>query len=103
MKSSQQTPFFIDAIDRMIEEFYDQFENEFSEQMFLFMTEENGRRGRTLCEASESINGAIHGHDMMKLMDDEIEELPYDEFFMQNADLSGQVMARLIRKFAEEY
>ena len=103
MKSSEQTPFFIDAIDRMVEGFYDQFENEFGEAMFLFMTEAMGRQRRTLCEASEAINGAIHGHDMFKLLDDEIEELPYDEFFMQNADLSGQVMARLIRRFADEY
>ena len=103
MKSSEQVPFFINAVDRMVEEFYDQFENEFGEAMFLFMTEEAGRRGRTLCQASEDINGALHGHNMMELQDDEIEELPYDEFFMQNADLSGQVMSRLIRRFAEEY
>ena len=96
-------PWFINALDRMIDEFYDQFENEMHEQMFLFMTEAAGSRGRTLCQASEDINGALHGHNMIELQDDEIEELPYDKFFMQNADLSGQVMKRIIMRYADEY
>ena len=96
-------PWFIDAIDRMVEEFYDQFENEMSESMFVFMTEQNGRHKRTLCEASEAINLALHGREWMKLADDEYEDLPYDQFFMQNSDLTAQVMARMLRKFADEY
>lgn len=96
-------PWFIDALDRMVEEFYDQFENEMSETMFVFMTEEAGRQKRTLCEAAEMINASMHGRDITKLMDDEYEDLPYDEFFMQNSDLCQQVMTRMLRRYADGY
>ena len=101
MKNNQ--PWFIDALDRMVEEFYDQFENEMGEQLFMFLTEEMGRNKRTVFEAAEAINASIHGHSVNAIMDEEIESLPYDEFFQQNQDLAAQVMTRMIRRFADEY
>lgn len=96
-------PWFIDAMDKLEEEFYDQFENELSEYMFVFMTEAMGRMKRSPHEAAEQINIAILGRDMNKMCDDEYEDMSYDEFFMQNADLAGQLMTRLIRRYAESY
>ena len=96
-------PWFIDALDRMVDEFYPTFQDELAEQMFIATTEMSGPNNRTPHEAAEEINRAIHGKDMQKICDDEYDELQYDEFFMQNCDLTAELMTRMIRKFAEEY
>ena len=103
MKTSSAYPWFIDATDRLIEEFYDQFESELHETLFVIMTEQVGNQQRTLCEAAEQINCAMHGRDLFKLMDDEYEDLPYDEFFMQNSDLCQEVMTKMLKKFSEKF
>ena len=86
-----------------MEEFYDQFEDEMSELIFHIQTEMRGRNKRTLHEACEQVNLALHGLEWDKLADDEYEDLPYDKFFMENCDLTAQVMERMIKRYAEGF
>lgn len=101
MKNSQ--PWFIDAMDRLEAEFFDQFMDDMNEQLFCVMTEMMGNQKRTMHEAAEQINCAMHGRDMIKLMDDEYEDLSYDQFYMENVELVQQLMKRMLREAAERW
>lgn len=96
-------PYFIDKLDTLIDEFYDQFENEMGELIFIFMTEINGRHKRTPHEAAEEINCAIRGLDMAKLIDEEYDHYSYDDGFMDSQKLASQIMDGLMKRYTREF
>ena len=96
-------PWFVNAMDRIEEEFFDEFMDELNEFIFVSMTEMRGKQKRTLHEAAESINCAMHGRDLIKLMDDEYEDLSYDQFYSENVELVQQVMKRMLREAADRW
>jgi len=96
-------PYFIDKLDVLVDEFYDQFENEMGEYLFVFLTEAQGRHKRTMIEAAEDVNCAVRGLDMQKLVDEEYEHYSYDDGFQDSQQLSAEIMTRLLRKYAENY
>ena len=102
MKTMNNQPWFIDKLDKLVDEFYDQFENELGETLFVFMTEQAGRNKRTICEASEEIVAALEGERSIDIVNEEAKH-SYDYYFDQQSDLSQQIITRLIRRFADEY
>ena len=91
-------------VDEMILEFSQNFESELGEFLFQYVTETSrGMNGSTLHERIEQINQAMIGDSMQKICDDESALIDYDEFFMQNSEMGGKAMTRLLREFAENY
>lgn len=95
-------PYFIDAADKLVDEFYGTFENEMSEQLFLYLTEENGSRKRTMMEAAEEVVMSLHGVSAEDYLNETAPE-DYDYYFMQASDLAAEIMTRVLRRYAEEY
>lgn len=91
-------------VDEMIMEFSQNFESELGEFLFQYVTETSrGMNGATLHERIEQVNQAMIGDSMQKICDDESSLIDYDEFFMQNSEMGGKVMTRLLQDFAERY
>ena len=91
-------------VDEMILEFYQNFESDLSEYIFCYMTETSrGMNNSTLHERIEQVNQAMIGDDMQTICDDESKFIDYDEFFMQNSEMCGKVVTRMLREFAENY
>ena len=91
-------------VDEMVLEFAMNFESDLNEFLFCYMTETSrGMNGSTLHERIEQVNQAMIGDDMQKICDDESALIDYDEFFMQNSEMCGQVITRLLKDHAENY
>ena len=84
-------PYFIDATDKLVDEFYDQFENEMGEQLFMFIAEQGGRHRRTMIQAADEVVGAIYA------------DPDSEEYFEQSQQLAGEIMTKMLRRYAESY
>ena len=91
-------------VDEMFLEFYQNFESDLNEFIFCYMTETSrGMGNSTLHERIEQINQTMIGDSMDKIVDDESALIDYDEFFMQNSEMCGQVINRLLKEFEARF
>ena len=90
-------------INELTEEFVKDFADQMNEEMFLYMTEgSRGKNNSTLIERVEEINAAMIGDSVDKLIDEE-GSMPYDEFFMENSEMSMRILQNMLTRFAENY
>lgn len=87
----------IDIVKQLADEFEDRFNDEFDENIFLYMTEAmHGKSKRTIAEAADDVVCALHGVDWEECVET-------DEYIQDSHGITLAVMAELKNRWARNY